>query len=185
MVRRDQEGDVVGLLTSEIKNLIGAESGIEVACEPVERGAVRRYVQAYMDDDPIFHSEEVTHRLRFEAPVAPPLFPMNMFRRPFGTPDPFAEHAHNPDFDGIVGSTAQGLPPLPLPKGIGLLNAGTEVEVLRYARHGEVVTAKSRYHSITEKESSKGPMLLVVIETEYRTDRGELLLRVKKTQIRR
>ena len=35
-----------------------------------------------------------------------------------GTLDPFAEHAGNPDFDGIVGSTAQGLPPLPLPKGM-------------------------------------------------------------------
>lgn len=175
----------MGLLTDEVKNLIGAESGIETACEPVERGAVRRYVQAYMDDDPIFHSEEATSRLRYKKPAAPPLFPMNMFRRPFGTPDPFAEHADNPDFDGIVGSTAQGLPPLPLPKGIGLLNAGTEVEVFRYAQHGETITAKSRYHSITEKESSKGPMLLVVIETAYRTDAGELLLRVKKTQIRR
>jgi hypothetical protein len=175
----------VGLLTDEIKSLIGAESGMETACEPVERGAVRRYVQAYMDDDPIFYSEEAAGPVRYEAPVAPPLFPMNMFRRPFSTPDPFAEHVNNPDFDGIVGSTAQGLPPLPLPKGIGLLNAGTEVEVFRYARHGETITAKSRYHNIMEKESSKGPMLLVVIETEYRTEAGELLLRVKKTLIRR
>jgi hypothetical protein len=172
------------LLTPEVQKLVGAESGVETACEPVERGAVRRYVQAYMDEDPMFHEG----LWRGDTPgdtVAPPLFPMNMFRRPFGTPDPFAEHAGNPDFDGIVGSTAQGLPPLPLPKGIGLLNAGTEVEVFRYARHGEFVTAKSRYHSITEKQSSKGPMLLVVIETEYRGDDDGLLLRVRKTQIRR
>lgn len=175
----------MGLLTAEILNLVGAESGVEVACEPVERGAVRRYVQAYMDDDPIFYSEEETRSLQYGIPVAPPLFPMNMFRRPAGTPDPFAERASDAHFDGIVGSTAQGLPPLPLPQGIGLLNAGTEVEIFRYACHGETVTAKSRYSSITEKESSKGPMLLVVIETEYRTESGELLLRVKKTQIRR
>jgi len=175
----------VSLLTSEVEKLIGAESGVEVACDAVERGAVRCYVQAYMDEDPIFHSEETARGLRWGASVAPPLFPMNMFRRPFGTPDPFAERAADPDFDGIVGSTAPGLPPLPLPKGIGLLNAGTEVEVFRYARHGESVTAKSRYHSITEKLSSKGPMLLVVIETEYRSGGGDLLLRVRKTQIRR
>jgi hypothetical protein len=173
----------MALMTPEIENLVGAESGIETACDAVEPGAVRRYVQAYMDDAPIFYSRDAAKR--YGGPVAPPLFPMNMFRRPFGTPDPFAEHAGNPHFDGIVGSTAQGLPALPLPKGIGLLNAGTEVEVYRYAQHGETVTAKSRYASITEKESSKGPMLLVVIETEYRTGAGELLLRVKKTQIRR
>jgi len=172
-------------MTPEIERLIGAASGTEAACDAVEPGAVRRYVQAYMDDSPMFHAPDDARRARYGGPVAPPLFPMNMFRRPFGTPDPFAEHAGNAHFDGIVGSTAQGLPPLPLPKGTGLLNAGTEVEVYRYARHGETVTARSRYASITEKESSKGPMLLVVIETEYRTGAGELLLRVKKTQIRR
>jgi hypothetical protein len=175
----------VGLMTPEIERLVGAESGMETACDAVEPGAVRRYVQACMDEDPMFHAPGEALRARHGGPVAPPLFPMNMFRRAFGTPDPFAEHAGNPHFDGIVGSTAQGLPPLPLPKGTGLLNAGTEVEVYRYACHDETVTAKSRYASITEKESSKGPMLLVVIETEYRTGAGELLLRVKKTQIRR
>lgn len=171
-------------MTPEIERMVGVESGVETACDVVERGAVRRYVQAYMDDDPIFQSAEQAGA-RFGGPVAPPLFPMNMFRRPFGTPDPFGERAHDPHFDGIVGSTAQGLPPLPLPAGMGLLNAGTEVEVYRYARHGEPVTAKSRYAGITEKTSSKGPMLLVVIETEYRGGDGGLLLRVRKTQIRR
>ena len=175
----------MGLLTPDIQKLVGATSAVEVACDPVERGAVRRYAQAYMDDDPIFYAEETTRGSRYGGPVAPPLYPMNMFRRPPGTPDPFAARARDPDFDGIVGSTAQGLPPLPLPPGTGLLNAGTEVELYRYARHGETVTAKSSYDSITEKQSSKGPMLLVVIATEYRNQAGDLLLRVKKTQIRR
>ena len=175
----------MALLTPEVQKLVGATSEVEVACDPVERGAVRRYAQAYMDDDPIFYADETTRGSRYGGAVAPPLFPMNMFRQPFGTPDPFAARAGNPDFDGIVGSTAQGLPPLPLPPGTALLNAGTEVELYRYARHGETVTAKSGYDSITEKASSKGPMLLVVIATEYRNAAGELLLRVKKTQIRR
>jgi hypothetical protein len=173
----------MSLMTPEIERLIGAESGVETACEPVERGAVRRYAQAYMDDHPMLH--DARSASRYGGPVAPPLFPMNMFRRPFGTPDPFAERANDPDFDGIVGSTAQGLPPLPLPRGIGLLNAGTDVEFYRYACHGESVSAKSRYASITEKQSGKGPMLIVIIETEYHADGGDLLLRVKKTQIRR
>ena len=173
------------LLTPDIQKLIGATSEVEVACDPVERGAVRRYAQAYMDDDPILYSIEATRGSRYGGPVAPPLFPMNMFRSPPGSPDPITERAHDPDFDGIVGSTAQGLPPLPLPAGMSFLNAGTDVELFRYARHDETVTAKSSYDSITEKQSSKGPMLLVVIATEYRNAAGDLLLRVKKTQIRR
>jgi len=110
---------------------------------------------------------------------------MSMFRRAADTPDPFEERASDPHFDGIVGSTAQGLPPLPLPPGTGLLNAGTEIELFRYARIGDTVTAISRYADIVEKTTSKGEMLLVVIETEYRSDGGDLLLRVRKTQIRR
>ena len=38
---------------------------------------------------------------------------------------------------------------------------------------------------MTEKTTSKGAMLLVVIETEYRNAQGDLLLRVRKTQMRR
>ncbi|MEQ8195007.1 MAG: MaoC family dehydratase N-terminal domain-containing protein, partial [Rhodospirillales bacterium] len=94
------------------------------------------------------------------------------------------ENAANPDFDGIVGATVQGLPPLPL-EGFALLNAGTDVEFYRYAEHGDRITAKNRYDGIVEKESRSGPMLLVFIETEYRNDKGELLMKVKKTHIRR
>lgn len=170
------------LLTKEVEACIGLESEVEIACDPVERGAVRRYSQAIMDDDPNYHAADAAGR--FGGPVAPPLFPMYMFRRDFGTPDPIQENATDPNFDGIVGSTAQGLPPLPV-EGLALLNAGSEVEFFRYARHGEKVSSTSSYDSISEKEGSKGPMLLVVIKTEYRTETGELLMIVRKTQIRR
>ena len=170
------------LLTDEVRAFIGKSGTRETSCDAVEPGAVRRYVQAYMDDNPRYREPG---EARFGAAVAPALFPMNMFRRSAGTEDPFEEHARNPHFDGIVGSTAQGLPPLPLPPGTGLLNAGTDVELVRYARFGESVTAVSRYADIAEKSTSKGPALLVVIETEYRTTAGELLLRVRKMQMRR
>lgn len=174
----------MALLNEEVRRFIGLTSEWETACEPVERGAVRRYAQAIMDDDPIYHSEAATEASRYRGPVAPPLFPTGMFRRPFATPDPLSESAQDPDFDGIVGSTAQGLPELPL-KGLALLNGGSEVEFFRYARHGETVRARARYADIRERESAKGAMIFVIIETEYRTGRDELLMRVKKTIIRR
>jgi hypothetical protein len=172
----------MSLLSDEIRSFIGLSGTPEVACDVVEAGAVRRFVQASMDDNPRFNGATSA---RLGGPVAPPLYPMNMVRRAAGTPDPFNERARDPHFDGIVGSTAQGLPPLPLPPGTSLLNAGTEIEVLQYANIGETVRAVSRYTDITEKTTAKGPMLLVVIETEYRNACGNLLLRVRKTQIRR
>jgi hypothetical protein len=173
----------VSLLTDEVRSYIGRQGTQETACDTVEQGAIRRYAQAYMDSSRRF--VDASGDARFEGPVAPPLYPMNMFRQAFGAPDPLAERARDPHFDGIVGSTAQGLPALPLPPGTTLLNAGTEIELFSYARVGEAVTAVSRYAGITEKTTSKGTMLLVVIETEYRSGTGGLLLRVRKTQIRR
>lgn len=172
------------LLSDQIKSYVGLTGSAEIACDVVELGSVRRYVQAYMDESAHF-GQASRETARFGGAVAPPLYPMTAFRRPLGTPDPLAERARDRHFDGITGSTAQGLPPLPLPPGTGLLNGGTEVEIFRYARIGEAVMAVSRYASITEKTTSKGPALFVVIETEYRTREDDLLLRVRKTQIRR
>jgi acyl dehydratase len=163
---------------------IGMESTTEVACDPVERGAVRRFAQAIMDEDPIYW-EPTKNNERFGGPVAPPLYTAHIFRRPFGTEDPLTRNAHNPDFDGLGATASQGLPELEPLKGYALLNGGIEVEFLRYARHGETVSLKSRYASITGKETSKGPMIFVVIESEYRTGGGELLIRTRRTQIRR
>lgn len=170
------------LLTDAVKAMIGVESPVEIACDVVEAGAVRRYAQAIMDEDPRYGQEGASNWPG--GPVAPPLFPLHMFRRRLGAPDPFAERADDPDFDGLPRSTSQGLPPLPVGN-LALLNGGLEVEFFRYARHGETITSQSRYLDITEKLSSKGPMLLVRIETDYRSGDGELIVRATKTLIRR
>ena len=174
----------MALLTEALKKYIGLQSETETACDPVERGAVRRYAQAIMDEDPIY-SEACANNARFGGPVAPPLYPTHMFRRAFGAPDPLQLRARDPDFDGLSATSAQGLPELEPIKHLALLNGGSEIEFFRYARHGESVTLRSRYADIVEKETSKGPMLFVTIETEYRNGDGELLMTVRRTLIRR
>ena len=166
------------------RKYIGIESETETACDAVERGAVRRYAQAIMDEDPIF-SEPCAHNARYGGPVAPPLYPTHLMRRPFGAPDPIQDNARNPDFDGLSLGTTSGLPEIEPLKGYALLNGGSDIELYRYARHGETVTVKSRYADITQKETSKGPMIFVVLESEYRSGAGELLLRARRTHIRR
>lgn len=170
------------MLTDEIRKFIGVKSETIMACDKVEAGAVRRYAQAIMDDDPDYAPDAAP--ARFGGPIAPPLYPSFMFRRPFGTPDALTERAGDPGFDGLVPAAGDGLPELPLP-GRALLNAGSEIEFFRYARHGEGVIQRSRYADIYERQSKNGPMLFVVTETEYLTQGGELLMRARKTAIRR
>jgi acyl dehydratase len=174
----------MALLPEATKQYIGVQSAHETACDPVERGAVRRYAQAIMDEDPVFR-EPCANNARFGGPVAPPLYPTHLFRRAFGTVDPLQEHAHDPDYDGLGATSAQGLPELDPIKNLALLNGGSEIEFFRYARHGETVTLRSRYADIVEKETSKGPMIFVTIETEYHNGDGELLMKTRRTQIRR
>ena len=171
------------LLTDEIRGFIGLRSDTVTACDTIEPGAVRRYAQAIMADGDTDYATDAA-ATRFGGPVAPPIYPAFMFRRPLGTPDVLSERAEDPDFDGLVSAAGDGLPELPL-HGRALLNGGSEIEFLRYARHGEQVTQRSSYTDIYERESKTGPMLFVIVQTEYRTGDGDLLLRVRKTIIRR
>ncbi len=165
-------------VTDAVRAYIGRESTIELACDAVERGAIRRYVQAIMDEDARFAGGE----------IAPLLFPTHMFRRGFGAPDPIQANVANPDFDGVadgVGATAaQGLPEIEPLRHLRLMNGGAELELFRHARAGERVTVRSRYADIVERATAKGPMVFVTIESEFRTAGGELLLRVRTTMIR-
>ena len=92
------------LLNDEILSYVGRSSVFELACDAVEGGAVRRYSQAIMDQDPIYWDPEAAGR-RYDGPVAPLIFPVDLFRRAFDTQDPVQVYALDPT------STEWGLPP--------------------------------------------------------------------------
>jgi hypothetical protein len=102
----------VTILTDEIRGYIGCQSECVTACDTVEPGAVRRYAQAIMADDDSSYAPDTDSR-RYGGPVAPPIYPAFMFRRPLGTPDVLSERAEDPDFDGLVSSASDGLPEMP------------------------------------------------------------------------
>lgn len=170
------------MMTDEINAYIGIWSDVVVACDPVEQGAVRRFAQAIMDDDADYGPEAGTGN-RYGGPIAPPLFPNHMLRRPFGTPDLVQARADDVAFDGVV--PAPGLPPIASLSHLSVLNGGSEFEFFRYARHGEKVALRQRYADIYEKPATRGSTIFVVIESEIGTTDGELLLRARRTLLRR
>jgi len=171
------------LVTDEVRAYIGIASEAEFACDEVEAGAVRRFAQAIMDEDPAYAAETNDANRRYGGPIAPPLFANHMLRRPLGSPDPIQANAGKPEFDGIV--PAANLPAIAPLAHLASLNGGSEFEFFRYPRHGERVSVRLSYEDISEKESSKGPMVLVVRQYEFRNDDGELLMRSRMTTIRR
>jgi hypothetical protein len=174
----------MSILPEAAKAFIGMTTERQLAPDAVEPGAVRRFSQAIMDDDPAYWQTGEASA-RSGGPVAPPLYPTTMFRRAFGTPDPFAEQADNPDFDGAGNSAMAGLPEITPLRGFNVLNGGSEVEFYRYARWGEQVMVRSTYEDILEKQTSKGPIILIIIVSEFSTGEGEVLLKLRRTSIRR
>lgn len=170
------------MLLDEARKYIGVASEKTIACDTVERGAVRRFAQAILNEDPIYDANCENNR-NYGGPVAPPLFPVHMFRREFGAPDPIQLRAGDPDYDGSIGTL--NLPDIEPLRGYALLNGGIDVEFLRYANHGETISVVSRYADVTEKQTSKGVLYVVVVESDFRNQTDELLVRTRRSYIRR
>ena len=147
---------------------------------------MRRFVQAIMDDDPIYWDAEAAKARDLDGPVAPPLYPGFAFRREPGTPDPLDRAKGNPNFDGIGGGGGRrgGLPPVELPL-VRTLNGGVEAEFFALARHGDRVTSQTRYADIYERQGRTGHMVFIVTETTYTNQDGQVLAKIRNTSIRR
>lgn len=152
---------------------------------PIEHSDVRRYLHGAMDEDPVHWDPQVAAHTRYGTPVVPAGYPMHAARRGFGTPDPFDRLAADPDWDGAdLGWEAAGLglPDFPLERTV---NAGSELELFAMARVGDVIAERSRYLERGRLEGRSGPMMRVIVETEYADSRGRLLMRLRNTVILR
>ncbi len=163
---------------------VGREGEPIVASMPLERDTLRRFAQAVMDTDPLYYDAELAAGTRYGGLVAPPLYPVHAFRPAPGGPDPLDVLRQQPDADGSGGNDGVffGLSPIRSPFK-RLLNGGNEIEFYRCLAVGEKTVAKARYADVRLKQGKSGSLLLVVIETEFRTDAGELLLINRQTLI--
>jgi hypothetical protein len=164
--------------------MIGLQGEAVEAPEPVDRSSIRRFVQATMDEDPMYWDAQAAQRQGYDAIVAPPLFPLHAMRRRAGTPDPLYAMIEDPDYDG-AGDFAQraGLPKLPIPLS-RLLNGGNSVEVASLAQVGDVITSRSHYEDVYQKAGRQGPMVISVTSMEYAVKgTGRSLLTAKQVHI--
>lgn len=175
----------MSILTDEIRSYIGMQGEPITAPTPLSEDTLRRFVQAVMETDPVHWDPAVAAASRYGAVVAPPLQPIHAFVRPAGTPDPADALLDDPDWDGIPRDQGRrGLPPVPVPLK-RMLNGGTEAEFFQLAKIGDVITARSRYADIIEKEGRSGPMVIIKQETTYTNQAGDVLAIVTTSAIMR
>ena len=172
------------MASDEYAQYRGMTAPPQTAAMPLERDAIRRFVQAIMDDDPIYWSDEAAAQSRFATITAPPLYPVHAFRRAPGTPDPLDSIIADPNADGTAGNDTIGfgLPPVVSPF-TRLLNGGNEIEFFRSLHLDETAVVTARYADVSVKHGSSGALLLVVVESTFATQAGETLLVNKQTLI--
>jgi len=166
---------------AKYRGMVGKPMLSSAALEP---DALRRFVHAIMDSDPLYYDAAKASASKYHGLAAPPLYPVHAFRRAAGGADPLAALHEDPDADGSGGNDGVffGLPPIETAFK-RLLNGGNEIEFYRNLAVGERCVAKARYASVNLKQGKTGSMLLVEIETEFRTEAGDLLLINRQTLI--
>lgn len=173
-------------LTDEIKALIGTETEWGPYSEPISPSEVRRFVHAIMDDNPIYYDESYAAGTKYGGVICPPLYASFAFRRQHGHPDPLDRLKTDREWDALGGgaNNPRQLPPVPhgFPR---MVNGGAEVELHKRVKPGKRVRTKSRYCDIRERVGSTGAMCLIVTETLYQDDDGDLLASVRQTSIYR
>ncbi len=140
------------------KSLIGRES--EPVLHEVEKGAIRRFVDALGDPNPIYVDEEAARAAGFLALVAPPTFPavLSMNER----------FRHSLD----LGTRS-------------LLHGEQQIEYGRPILAGDRITVVSRVADVQERAGSSGPMDILVLEDEGRDPHGALVFRTRSTLVLR
>lgn len=176
--------ELVNYITGDVRAVIGATSEWVEAPHAVEASELRRFFQALMDPNPRFWDADYAAGTRYGGVVTPPGFPVHAFRRPADELHDSLAAAGDPDFDGVSRAMRPGLPKLPIPLS-GILNGGYEYEFYSYPRLGERIQCRSIYRDIYQKQGKAGPMVMVLIEDEYRTADGRPLLKSLNTMIMR
>jgi acyl dehydratase len=125
----------------------------------VEKGAIRKFVEAIGDDDPIYYDENAAQAAGFKTIPAPPTF-LCTFR-------------------------TQALPDLKIQFGRVRLNGGNEYEYHQPIYAGDTITVVAKYGDVTERTGRSGSMVFITTELTFTNQHGAVVATGRNTGIMR
>jgi len=147
--------DSESVITQDMRDAIGVES--DPVVNEVERGAIIKFAQAIGDDSPIYNDEQVARETRYGGIVAPPTFLRSM----------------------RVGSN-KVIVQSPYPAN---LDGGSEWEYFEPIRPGDLITVTQYLADVHERQGRLGNMLIMVRETKYINQFGNVAALQRSTGI--
>ena len=124
----------------------------------VEKGKIRELAEALEDPNPLYRDEKVARSTKYGGLIGSPTF-LTCFRSPDWSMLDLIK-----DLKADIGK---------------LLHGEQEYEYFRPIRPGDKLTCKVKIKDIYTKEGKAGPMDMVVTETDYVNDKGELAARAR------
>lgn len=159
---------------AELDALIGRPAGgtgITVAPDPVNQPMIRHWAAAFEDANPVYTDPDAAARSRFGEIVAPPLM-LQTWTMPTPVITGIAERGGQP-----TESTGESIMTVFERQGFtGTLAVGSEFEIARHLRLGEVISATNVIESISEEKTTRlGRGRFVTWLTTYTTADGEVV----------
>jgi acyl dehydratase len=139
------------------RSVLGVESA-PIAYD-VEKGAIRKFVEAIGDEDPIYYDEKAAQAAGFKTIPAPPTF-LCTFR-------------------------TQALPDLKIQFGRVRLNGGNDYEYRQPIYAGDSITVTAKYGDVAERTGRSGKMVFITTELTFRNQHGEVVATGRNTGIMR
>lgn len=144
----------------------------DIVTMEVEKGAIKKYADAVGDRNPLYWDEEYARNSRYGSIIAPPGF--------FGWPTTWAQAVIPVSklMEEVGDAAAQA--------GCGrVLNGGIEFEFFCPIHAGDTLAAAQRIADISVREGKTGKLVIVVYETTYTNQKGDLVAKASQTAIHR
>ena len=148
------------LITEEMRNAVG--SLLNVSVTEVEKGKIKRYVDALGETNPLYQDEDYAKKSRYGGLIAPPGLLITR---------------------GMSGGASHDMPwQDPLKHSV---DAGERIEFYKPIRPGDTLFLTRKLASLSERESkSLGKMRLQEVEVTYVNQKGELVAKKTKASFR-
>lgn len=151
----------------EIMAMLGQEAE-SPGSEVVDASAIRRYVAALNDPDPLYLDEEYAKQTSYGGIVAPPTFVFDVTNNVFAP----------------VGEDGRDTRRIQRPAGYRGLRGGNEYEFIKPVRPGDIISRKRKIIDVYQKSGKKsGSIVFVISETSYFNQRKELLGKNRETSM--
>lgn len=155
-------------IPESVRALVGVETTRRMH---VTANDIKRFAQAIGATDPVHYDEQHARTTRHGRIVAPPLFCQTL------TYDDVP-----PEQLGADGSPVEINLDIPAQRAVG---GGSEYRISRLVAAGETITVVSRLADVYVKQGRSGPLYMVVVDTDFRDEGGELVAAETATYIKR